>query len=366
MACLRELGRAEPERLLPPVIELQKDGEVLDIEKYQNLVDTIHFDNQEGVSYLVKRVYAKDGIGVVDRILYNNSDKSTATNRNLDTVFLGDVINYPILQGRRNPKYAGGAVRYPRAGSQPGVRPTEEAQVAIPVNNHPNRAEGLASNQVAPSLQDSQSSDAVVTVDVRNRSKNRSRSLDSVDNSKSTSQNLPQVDGNKKFKFAKIVDRTSDMHVLPPQWVFALKKDSENRVKLYKSKLVIRGDRAVYEIDYFESFSPVAKMETIRITLALIILNKLKPLQVDVTTAYLQAELDDDVYMGSIPGWKLPYNKIWKLLKSLYGLPQAGRNWNKKFERFLILLGFINIREDRCIFILSINLNNIGGSRPIN
>ena len=134
-------------------------------------------------------------IGVVDRILYNNSDKSTATNRNLDTVFLGDVINYPILQGRRNPKYAGGAVRYPRTGLQPGVRPTEEAQVAIPVNNHPNRAEGLASNQVAPPLQDSQSSDAVVTVDVRNRSKNRSRSLDSVDNSKSTSQNLPQVDG---------------------------------------------------------------------------------------------------------------------------------------------------------------------------
>ena len=101
----------------------------------------------------------------------------------------------------------------------------------------------------------------------------------------------------EKFKFAKIVDRTSDMHVLPPQWVFALKKDSENRVKLYKSRLVIRGDRAVYGIDYFESFSPVAKMETIRITLALIILNKLKPLQVDVTTAYLQAELDDDVFL---------------------------------------------------------------------
>ena len=59
------VGRAEPERLLPPIIELQQKGTVLDIDKYQNLVDTIHFDNKEGVSYLVKKVYIRDGI-VVD------------------------------------------------------------------------------------------------------------------------------------------------------------------------------------------------------------------------------------------------------------------------------------------------------------
>ena len=51
------VGRAEPEKLLPPIIELQQKGTVLDIDKYQNLVDTIHFDNKEGVSYLVKKVY---------------------------------------------------------------------------------------------------------------------------------------------------------------------------------------------------------------------------------------------------------------------------------------------------------------------
>ena len=74
----------------------------------------------------------------------------------------------------------------------------------------------------------------------------------------------------------------------------------KGKVTLYKSRTVLRGDLAVHGIDYFETFSPVVKMETLRITLALIIMNKLKPLQVDVSTAYLHAKLDDEVYMEAI------------------------------------------------------------------
>ena len=90
-----------------------------------------------------------------------------------------------------------------------------------------------------------------------------------------------------------------------------------------------------------------------RIALALIIMNKLKPLQVDVSTAYLHAKLDDEVYMEAIPGYPLPPGKVYRLLKALYGLPQSGRIWNKTFERFIKSLGFVNIREDVCIFILA-------------
>ena len=94
-------------------------------------------------------------------------------------------------------------------------------------------------------------------------------------------------------------------------------------------------------------------METLRIALALIIMNKLKPLQVDVSTAYLHAKLDDKVYMEAIPGYPLPPGKVYRLLKALYGLPQSGRIWNKTFERFIKSLGFVNIREDVCVFILA-------------
>ena len=45
------VGRTEPERLLTPIIELQREGETLDVEKYQYLVGTVHYDNKEGVQY---------------------------------------------------------------------------------------------------------------------------------------------------------------------------------------------------------------------------------------------------------------------------------------------------------------------------
>ena len=157
----------------------------------------------------------------------------------------------------------------------------------------------------------------------------------------------------EEVKFGEIVDRPKDRKTMRCRWVYALKEDEKGKVAWYKSRAVLRGDLAVHGIDYFEAFSPVLKMETLRIALALIIMNKLKPLQVDVSTAYLHAKLDDEVYMEAIPGYPLPPGKVYRLLKALYGLPQSGRIWNKTFERFIKSLGFVNIREDVCVFILA-------------
>ena len=116
------VGRTEPERLLTPIIELQREGETLDVEKYQHLVGTVHYDNKEGVQYLVVKVYSKGGIAQVDRVLYNTSDKDSSSRRHVDTVYLGDVITYPIILGKPNPRYTGGVVQYPRGGLQPGEK----------------------------------------------------------------------------------------------------------------------------------------------------------------------------------------------------------------------------------------------------
>ena len=116
------VGRTEPERLLTPIIELQREGETLDVEKYQHLVGTVHDDNKEGVQYLVVKVHSKGGIAQVDRVLYNTSDKDSSSRRHVDTVYLGDVITYPITLGKPNPRYTGGVVQYPREGLQPGEK----------------------------------------------------------------------------------------------------------------------------------------------------------------------------------------------------------------------------------------------------
>jgi histone deacetylase 1/2 len=124
---------------------------------------------------------------------------------------------------------------------------------------------------------------------------------------------------------------------------------------LYKSRLVIRGDLAVAGFDYFETYSPVAKIDSIRLILAIIITHKFIPAQYDIGNAYIQSVLKELVYISAIPGIPLPLGKCYKLLRSLYGLPQAGRNWNMLIDTDFIELGFIKIREDLCVYVLFVN-----------
>ena len=81
-------------------------------------------------------------------------------------------------------------------------------------------------------------------------------------------------------------------------------------------------------IDYSEVFSPVASWVGIRIYLTLTVLLGLIPLQLDIDLAYLYADLEEEVYMQPPPGIDITPGKVWLLQKSLYGLKQAGRNWN--------------------------------------
>ena len=137
---------------------------------------------------------------------------------------------------------------------------------------------------------------------------------------------------------------------LPCKWVYALKTDSNNVIQRYKARLCVRGDRAIEGEDWFESFSPVVRWESIRIFIALTVLLRLVPLQLDVDLAYLYAPLDEDIYMSAPPGTNLPPGSVYKLLKSLYGLPQSGRNWNTLLDKVLADWGFTRLSEDYCLY----------------
>jgi hypothetical protein len=82
---------------------------------------------------------------------------------------------------------------------------------------------------------------------------------------------------------------------------------------------------------------------------------KLIPLQLDVNTAYVWSDINEPIYLRAFPGFKLDPGKCWRLLKSLYGMPQSGRNWNQLFTEFLITFEFIPLREDLCLFVLYVN-----------
>jgi Reverse transcriptase (RNA-dependent DNA polymerase) len=132
------------------------------------------------------------------------------------------------------------------------------------------------------------------------------------------------------------VDRPSGQKVVDCKWVFKLKQGPDGEVIWYKAQLVARGFTQVKGIDYTETFAPVVKFTSIRILLALTALNDWDLQQMDVKTAFLNSELNEEIYMNLPPGFHKP-NVIWKLKRSLYGLKQASQEWYKtihaKFEK---------------------------------
>ena len=74
----------------------------------------------------------------------------------------------------------------------------------------------------------------------------------------------------------------------------------------------------------------------------------------DVKTAFLNGDLDEDIYMQQPDGYRADGQQadhVWKLNKSLYGLKQAGRAWNKKMDTALVELGFQSLHSDSCVYI---------------
>ena len=110
----------------------------------------------------------------------------------------------------------------------------------------------------------------------------------------------------------------------------------------YKARLVAKGYVQRQGVDYDEVFAPVARIETVRVLLALAAQEDWKVHHMDVKSAFLNGDLTEEVYVEQPLGYekKGEEGKVYKLKKALYGLKQAPRAWNSKLDRSLVSLGF--------------------------
>ena len=160
-----------------------------------------------------------------------------------------------------------------------------------------------------------------------------------------------------KNKTWKLVPRSEASNILTSRWVFGVKQlpdESGKLVDTAKGRLVARGFQQVEGLDYTETFAPVIKFTTIRLLLALVSYFDLELHQMDVVTAFLNGDLDEDIYMEQPEGCidKTKSDSVCKLLKAIYGLKQAHRQWHSKIVAFLIAeLGFTTTRSDPCLYI---------------
>ena len=136
------------------------------------------------------------------------------------------------------------------------------------------------------------------------------------------------------------------------KWVYKTKRDSKGKVEKFKARLVAKGFTQREGVDYEATFSPVSSKDSFRVIMALVSHFDMELHQMDVKTAFLNGDLNEEVYMMQPEGFVANDSGklICRLKKSIYGLKQASRQWYLKFHSVVASYGFVKNKVDQCIY----------------
>ncbi|KAL0430955.1 UNVERIFIED_CONTAM: Retrovirus-related Pol polyprotein from transposon TNT 1-94 [Sesamum radiatum] len=150
----------------------------------------------------------------------------------------------------------------------------------------------------------------------------------------------------------KLVDLPLGCTTIGCKWIFKKKLKFDGSVDKFKARLVAKGFKQKEGIDYFDTYSPVARLTIIQVLITIASVYSLPIHQMDVKTAFLYGELEEEIYMDQPEGFVAHGNerKVCKLVKSLYGLKQAPKQWHEKFDKTILAFGFTVNENDKCIY----------------
>ncbi|CAL2246732.1 unnamed protein product [Prunus armeniaca] len=150
-----------------------------------------------------------------------------------------------------------------------------------------------------------------------------------------------------------LVPRPVHTNVIGTKWIFKNKTDQQGNVVRNKARLVAQGYTQMEGIDFDETFAPVARLELVRLLLAIACHLKFKLYQMDVKTAFLNGVLNEEVYVEQPKGFEDPHhpNDVFRLKKALYGLKQAPRAWYERLSSHLLGNGYVRGSVDKTLFV---------------
>ena len=133
------------------------------------------------------------------------------------------------------------------------------------------------------------------------------------------------------------------------RYVYRIKRDELGQIKKFKARLVVQGCQQIRE-EKEQNFAPVVKGVTIRLVLALAFICGMVIHQLDVGSAFCYGDVKGDIYMKAPPDVNIGAGNCFKLKKSLYGLRQSPRQWNKMLDKFIKSLHFTPCMTDPCLY----------------
>lgn len=151
----------------------------------------------------------------------------------------------------------------------------------------------------------------------------------------------------------KIVNKPDDKRIIDVKWVYRIKSNGQ-----FKARVVAKGFQQPYH-EHEESYSPVARMCTLKLLLSIACQENWDIQQMDVQTAFLNGTIKSEVYIYPPDGYKIDENKVCLLKKALYGLRESPRDWYECFHDYISSIGFKRSAYDYCLYMKSTNENCI-------
>ena len=151
----------------------------------------------------------------------------------------------------------------------------------------------------------------------------------------------------------ELVELPNGRKIMGSKWVYKEKIGADGSIERYKARLVAQGYLQQRGLYYDETFSPVVRTESVHALIVLAAKNNMILHQLDVTTAFLNGTLDEEIYMKQPEAFELKGKEhlVCKLRKSIYALKQASRCWNTALHAHLCTIGFCQSDKDPYIYV---------------
>jgi predicted RNA binding protein YcfA (HicA-like mRNA interferase family) len=153
----------------------------------------------------------------------------------------------------------------------------------------------------------------------------------------------------------KLVRLPQGKQAISSRWVFKIKRKSDGTIDKYKGRIIVKGYVQRERVDYTETFAPTAHFGALQTVIALATMEDWELESVDISTAFLNGDIDAEVYMQKLEGVEFPGFEgsewVLQLLKGLYRIKQGPRIWSKKLHTALTSIGFQQLERDHSVFI---------------